>query len=175
MKLRSGIVTPSTAKVSDLAITFSSKVTVALHEGQFTQPHDAPLVEGAVAVSLHHVAAVFRGNGHSGLKQDGERNIAQLQWLQLILYKKDNPKEVQQKALPVCVLRFILPSKSKNYIKQLANLQEMLTSGQCNCARMQKYLKSEQRQMEQLCLRNISFIKEGKILIHSLNSLFLAD
>ncbi len=33
----------------------------------------------------------------------------------------------------------------------------------------------EQGQTKQLCLRNVAFIKDGNILDHSLNSLFLAD
>ena len=38
-----------------------------------------------------------------------------------------------------------------------------------------KVTKAEQRQMKQLCLRNIAFIKNGEILDHSSTKLHLAD
>jgi hypothetical protein len=85
---------------------------VAVRQGQFFRPRDAPLAESTVSDTLNHVAVVFRENGHNDPKRDAERNVARLLRRQLRLYKKDNPKEVQHKALPVCVLRLILSSKS---------------------------------------------------------------
>jgi hypothetical protein len=92
-------------------IEIISDFAVAMRQGQFSQPH-APLAESTVSDTINHVAAVFRENGYDDLKRDAERNIAQLLQRQLRLYKKDNPKEVQQKALPICVLCIILSSKS---------------------------------------------------------------
>jgi hypothetical protein len=58
------------------------------------------------------VAATFRENGHGDPKKDAKNNGSRLLWRQLRSYKKDNPKETQQKALSVCILRLILSSKS---------------------------------------------------------------
>jgi hypothetical protein len=69
------------------------------------------LAENSVSSTLNLVAATFRENGRDNPKRDAECNIAQvLQW-QLSLYKKENPKGRQQKALPVCVLLLVLSSK----------------------------------------------------------------
>ena len=96
--------------------------TVAMRQGQFSQPRDAPLSESTVSDTIDHVAVVFRENGYDNPKRDAERNIARLLRLQLRSYKKDAPKEVQQKALPVCVLRLILSSKSTELCQAMGEL-----------------------------------------------------
>jgi hypothetical protein len=67
---------------------------VAVHQGQFSQSHHAPLAESTVPDTLNHVVAIFRENGHNNPKQDAECNVAQLLWWQLRSYKNDNPEEV---------------------------------------------------------------------------------
>jgi hypothetical protein len=91
------------------------------------------------------------------------------------LYKKDNPKEVQQKALPICVLRLILSSKSTELCQamgELAGATHFWATCLCEYA---KSPKAEQKQTKQLRLRNIAFIRDGKTLDHSSASLHLAD
>jgi hypothetical protein len=85
---------------------------MALCQGQFSRAADAPLAHSTVGDTLNLVAATFRDNGRDDPKRDAENNVARLLWRQLRLYSKDDPKELQQKALPVCVLCFILASKS---------------------------------------------------------------
>jgi hypothetical protein len=68
------------------------------------------------------VAAVFRKNGHDDPKRDAEHNVARILRRQLRSYKKDDPKEEQQKALPVCVLRLILSSKSTEICQAMGEL-----------------------------------------------------
>ena len=41
---------------------------VAVLQGQFSRPRDAPLAESIVSDTLNHVAAVFRKNGHDDPK-----------------------------------------------------------------------------------------------------------
>jgi hypothetical protein len=96
--------------------------TMAVRQGQFFRPHDSPLAESTVSDTLNHVAAVFRENGHDYPKRDAERNVAQLLRRQLRSYKKDNPKEVQHKALPVCILCLILSSKSTELHQAMGKL-----------------------------------------------------
>ncbi len=81
--------------------------TVAVRQGWFSLPHDAPLAESTVSDSLNHVAVVFMENRHEDLKQDAERNVAPLLRKQLRSYKKDYTKGVQQKALHVCILHLL--------------------------------------------------------------------
>ena len=95
---------------------------MATRQGQFSRPRDAPLVESTVSDTINHVVAVFRENGYDDPKWDAERNVAQLLRRQLRSYKKDDPKKVQQKALPVCVLFFILSSKSTELCQAMGKL-----------------------------------------------------
>ena len=91
---------------------------MAVCQGQFSQPRDAPRVKSTVSDTLNHMAAVFRENGHNNPKRDAEHNVARLLRNQLRLHKKDNPKKVQQKALAVCVLCLTFPQNSQNFAKQ---------------------------------------------------------
>jgi hypothetical protein len=148
---------------------------VAVRQGQFSQPHDAPLAESTVSDTLNHLAAVFRENGHDDPKRDAERNVARLLRRQLRSYKKDNPKEVQQTALPVCVLRLILSSNStelRQAMGELTGAAHLWAMRSCEYA---KVPKAEQRQTKQLCIRNIVFIKDGESIDHKSPVLYLAD
>jgi hypothetical protein len=101
------------------------------------------------------VAAVFRENGHDEPKQDAERNVARLLRHQLRSYKKDDPKEVQQKALPVCVLRLILSSKFTELCQAMGELAGAAHFWVMHSCKYAKVLKAEQMQTKQLCIRNI--------------------
>jgi len=66
--------------LEDMSRTHQIKIiggfAVAVCQGRFCQPRDAPLAESAVSDTLNHVAAVFRENGHDDPKRDAERNVA---------------------------------------------------------------------------------------------------
>jgi hypothetical protein len=85
---------------------------VAVHQGQFLQQCDAPLAESTLANTINAVAETFRENGHNYPKKDAKNEISRFLRWQLRSYKKDDPKEKKQKALPVCVLPLVLSSKS---------------------------------------------------------------
>jgi len=147
-----------------MSITHQIKIigglAVAVRQGQFSRPRDAPLAESTVSDTLNHVAAVFRENGQQDPNRDAE--------LQLRSYKKDDPKEVQQKALPVCVLRLIFSSKStelRQTIGKLAGAAHFWVMRLCEDAKVTK----------QLSIRNIAFITDGEILDHNSPSLHLSD
>jgi hypothetical protein len=120
---------------------------VAVRQGQFSRPSDAPLAESTVSDTLNHVAAVFRENGHDNPKRDAERNVARLLRRQLRSYKKDDPKEEEQKALPVCILRLILSSKSteiRQAMGELAGAAHFWVMCSCEYAKFQKQRKGKQ-------------------------------
>ena len=141
-------------RTSDSETTFSPKdisrthqietiggFAVAVRQGQISWPSGAPLAESTVSDTLNHVAVVFRENGHDDPKQDAERNIAGLLRRQLRSYKKDDPNEVQQKALPVSSFDSSFPQNSQNFVKKGANSQELPTFGRCARASTQRFLK----------------------------------
>jgi hypothetical protein len=90
------------------------------------------------------------------------------------LYKKDDPKEVQQKALPVCVLRLILSSKSTELCQAMGELAGAAHFWAIRSCEYVKVPKAEQRQTKQLCIRNIAFIGVRETLAHNSLSLHLA-
>ncbi len=148
---------------------------VALCQGQFSRAADAPLAHITVGDTLNLVAATFRDNGRDDPKGDAENNVARLLRHQLRSYPKDDPKELQQKALPVCVLRLILASKSTEMRTVMGHLAAAAHFWAMSSCEYLKVPKSEQRQTKQLCLRNIAFIKDGKILNNSSTNLNSAD
>ncbi len=83
----------------------------AVREGQILRPGDGPLAKNSVANTINAVAANFRENRQEDPHRDMERNVGQLLQRQLRLYAKNDPKEKQQKALPVCLHRLILSSQ----------------------------------------------------------------
>jgi hypothetical protein len=108
-------------------------------------------------------------------KRDAEHNVARLLRRQLKSYKKDDPKEEQQKALPVCVLHLILSSKSTEICQAMGELAGAAHFWAMRSCEYAKVPKAEQRQTKQLCIRNIAFIKDGESVDHKSLSLHLAD
>jgi hypothetical protein len=165
--------------LEDMSRTHRIKIiggfSVAIRQGQFSQPHDDPLTESTVSDTINHVAAVFRENGYDDPQRDAKRNVAQLLRCRLLLYKKDNPKEVQQKALPVCLLCLILSSKSTDFCQAMGELAGGTHFWAMRLCEYAKVPKAEQRQTKQICIRNIAFIKDGEVLKHNSPSLHLAD
>ncbi len=78
----------------------------------------ASLAESSVSSTLDLVAATFRENGRDDPKSDAEGNVSQLLQWQLRLYKKDNPKERQQKALHFAFFDSFSLQKPQNSDKQ---------------------------------------------------------
>ncbi len=148
---------------------------MALCQGQFSRAADAPLAHSTVGDTLNLVAATFRDNGRDDPKQEAENKIARLLRRQLRLYSKDDPKELQQKALPICVLRLILASKSTEMRTAMGHRLAAAHYWAMRSCENLKVPKLEQQQTKQLCLRNIAFIKDGKTLDHSSTNLNSAD
>jgi hypothetical protein len=113
------------------------------------------------------VAATFRENRQEDPHRDVERNVGQLLQRQLRLYVKNNPKEKQQTALPVCVHHLILSSQSTELRGVMGKLAAAAHFWAMQLCKYSKVPKVEQQQTKKLCLRNITFIKGGNILDHS--------
>jgi hypothetical protein len=148
---------------------------VAVREGQFLRPGDGPLAKKSVANTINAVAATFRENGQEDPHRDAECNVGRLLQWQLRSYAENDPKEKQQKALPVCVHRLILSSQSTELRHAMGELAAAVHFWAMQSCEYSKVPKAEQRQTKQLCLRNIAFIKGGNILDHSSPELSLAD
>jgi len=188
MKLGRGTATQSTTETSDSETTFSLKTCQEPTElkslevlpwlcikGDFLNHVMLPWLR---AQSLIPSTTWLRSSGKMDTTtQNGSLSATMqdfLRW-QLISYKMDDPKEVQQKALPVCILRLILSSNSAELRQAMGELAGATHFWAMRSFEYAKVPKAEQRQMKQLCIRNIVFIKDRKSIDHKSHSLHLAD
>jgi hypothetical protein len=148
---------------------------VAIREGRFSWQSNDTLAQKSVSDTLNFVAATFQEHRHEDPKKDVDNNVARLLCQQLRSYKKDNPKSVEQKALPLCTICLILSNRSTELQQAMGNLTVATHFWAIHSCKYLKVMKAEQQQTKQLCLRNIAFIKNGKILDHSSTKLHLVD
>jgi hypothetical protein len=148
---------------------------VAIREGRFSRQSDAPLAKNTVSNTVNAVAATFRENGREDPHRDAERHVGRLLQRQLRSYSRNDPKEKQQKALPICVYRLILASPASELRRSIAELAAAAHFWAMRSCEYSKVSRAEKRQTKQLCLRNIVFIKDGNTLEHTLTRLNPAD
>jgi hypothetical protein len=91
------------------------------------------------------------------------------------LYAKDNPKEIQQKALPVWFYCIILSFPATELCHAIGELAVAAYFWAMQLCKYSEVSRAEQRQRKQLCFHNILFIKGGNILNHTSAELNLAD
>ena len=111
---------------------------MAVREGRFTKDRTEPLVEGTVRGTISHVVQAFRELGRQNPSKDADNMLSVLLSRQFRAYRNDDPKEVQQKALPFCVLDEL----AKRQVSELDKAISQLTIGAaffacCSC----EYLK----------------------------------
>ena len=80
---------------------------MALREGRFSGPSFKTLAEGTVRSAISFVAQTFRENDHSNPTKDEDGELGRLLSRLFRSFKKGDPNPVQQKALPIAVLREI--------------------------------------------------------------------
>ena len=148
---------------------------VAIREGRFSRQSDAPLAKNTVSNTVNAVAATFRENGREDPHRDAERHVGRLLQRQLRSYSRNDPKEKQQKALPICVYRLILASPASELRRSIAELAAAAHFWAMRSCKYSKVSRAEKRQTKQLCLRNIVFIKDGNTLEHTSTRLNPAD
>jgi hypothetical protein len=156
-------------------IAIMGAFAVAVRQGRFSRPGDGPLAKSSVENTINAVAATFRENGREDPHRDAERHVSRLLQRQLRSYKKDDPNEKQQKALPFCVYQLLLTSPSSELRRATAELAAAAHFWAMRSCEYSKVSRAERRQTKQLCLRNIVFIKDGNIVDHSSPNLHVAD
>jgi hypothetical protein len=121
------------------------------------------------------VVAAFRSKGHPNPTRDSEGLLAFPLSRQYRAYKTLDPKEVQQKAIPLCVLSAIALKDTTE--TQVATSQLILGAFFFAC-RSCEYLRvpnAKEKKTKCLTLRNIAFHLNGAVLPHSSPLLTVAD
>ncbi len=88
-------------------IQFVRAFAVAIRDARFSRNTSATLALMSVKSAIGHVVAAFWSKGHPNPTRDSEGLLAFPLSCQYRSYKNCNPKEVQQKAIPLCILSAI--------------------------------------------------------------------
>ncbi len=136
-----------------------------VRSGQFSGDRYGALAEGTVRGTISHVVQTFWAKGRQNPTKDADHDLSILLSRQFQAFWKEDPKQVQQKALPFSVLNEI----SKLQVKELVKAIVQITVGTaffacCSC----KYLKVSRKEMkhvELLCLCNIRFFKDRQLIL----------
>ncbi len=150
---------------------------MAVREGRFMGDCTEPLVEGTVRGAISHVVQVFRELGRQNSTKDADNMLSILLSRQFRAYRNDDPKEVQQKALPFSILDELGKRRVSELDRAIAQLTISASAALFACHSCE-YLKVPQREMKRtklLCLQNIRFFKDGHLLSTPLVNLEFAD
>ncbi len=142
-------------------------IALALHEGWFSGPAHDKLVESTVSGTIQYVCTTFRENSfpNPSFNEDAISGfiLQQLYWA----FRKADPAEKHQKEVPMCVIAKIgkkTLSELSIAVFQLACLAIFFACQSC------KYCKvppAKQGQTTILCLQNIRFFRDGKLIDHN--------
>jgi hypothetical protein len=148
---------------------------MAMHEAQFSGPSYDRLAHGSVASSISHVCQTFQEHGRPNPSLDDDGKPGFLLQQELRSFKKADPAEKHQKAIPMSVISTL----AKQQISELDRSIVQLTGlGIFFAFRSCEYLdvpQAEHGQTEILRLRNIRFFKDGELVQHSHPELEFAD
>ncbi len=131
-------------------LTIMEAFAVAVREGKFSPPADGPLAKKSVSDTVNAVAATFRENGREDPHRDAERNVGRLLQQQLRSYSKNDPKAIQQKALPICVYCLLLASPAADLRHAISELAAAAHFWAMRSCKYSKVSQAEQRQTKQL-------------------------
>jgi hypothetical protein len=148
---------------------------MAVREGRFSPECHKCLAEGTVGSTISHVVQAFRVNGRPNPTKEVDSKLSILLSRQFRAYQNNDPKQVQQKALPFAVFDEL----AKRQVTELDRAIVQLTISTaffacCSC----EYLKVPRRDMKctkLLCLRNIIFFKDRPLISALSDSLELAN
>jgi hypothetical protein len=148
---------------------------MAMRGARFSGPAYDSLAEGTIRSAVSYVASTFRENDRQNPTRDEDGELGRLLSQQYRAFRNEDPAPVQQKCVPVCVIRELTKNKlseTKQAIGQLGGSALFFANRSC------EYLKvpqSEKRRTDILRLRNLRFFKSGRILSHNDPQLEFAD
>jgi hypothetical protein len=121
------------------------------------------------------VVATFRENDRRNPTLDADGRLSWTLARQYRAYTKEDPKAVQEKALPICIIELLALKKETESQRAISQLTIGAFFFACRSCKYLKVPKQDQHQTKQLTLGNIAFSKDGNIIHHSNPNLHLAD
>jgi hypothetical protein len=148
---------------------------MAVREGRFSRNCSEPLVEGTVRGTISCVVQAFWESGRQNPTKDADNMLSVLLSRQFRAYRNDDPKEGQHKALPFSVLDKLAKRQFSELDRAIAQLTISAAFFTCRSCEYLKVPRREMKQTKLLCLRNIRFFRDGRLLSTPSDSLELAD
>ncbi len=139
-----------------------------------TARHDI-LVEGTVRGTISHLVQAFREKGRPNPTNDLNNELCILLSRQFRASRNKDPKEKQQKALTFSVLDKLAKQQVTEFNKAMTQLLIGTAFFACRSCEYSKVPRQEMKRTKLLCLRNIRFFRDGRLLQHSDDRLELAD
>jgi hypothetical protein len=137
----------------------------ALRRRQFSRPDERDLAAGTVQETLAKLGEVFRANvGYNPTHGVGSHSFHPALARQFKGMKNEDPGEVQQKALPVCVYRALhcIPTPDSPYSHLDKAIAWILTLAYFWCMRSCEYSDVQgERRTKILCVRNFRFFNKN--------------
>jgi hypothetical protein len=140
----------------------------ALRDGRFSGPAYETLAHGTINNTISSLVQTFRDNDREDPTRDRDGKVGRLLQQQLKAYKKKDPPERQQKALPCCVLVELARMDATEVQKATAELAIGVFFFAMRSCEYLKVPEAEKKQTDVLRLRNIKFYDdEGALVPHS--------
>ena len=140
---------------------------MAMRQARFSGPAYDALAEGTIRNSISYVVSSFRDNDRPNPTKDEDGELGRLLSRLFRGFRQEDPNPIQQKALPVIVLKEIaklVTTETQQAISQLSIASFFFACRSC------EYLKvpqAEKRRTAVLRLRNIRFFRNGIELTHN--------
>jgi hypothetical protein len=146
-----------------------------MQEACFSRSSHDRLAKGSISGAISHVCQTFHKHSQPNPSLDEDGKTGFLLQQKLRAFKKADPAEKHQKGIPMLIISALAKqqlSKLDQAIIQLTGLSMFFAFRSCEYL---KILQGEQHQMEQLCMRNICFFKDGEIIPYTHPALELTD
>ena len=148
---------------------------MALRGGRFSGPAYDTLAEGTIRSAISYVASTFRENDRPNPTKDDDGELGRLLSRLFRAFRNEDPNPVQQKALPICVVKEVAKLVSTESQRAIGQLAIGAFFFACRSCEYLKVPQAEKRRTDILCLRNIRFFRNGRELSHSDPLLEYAD
>jgi len=148
---------------------------MAMRQARFSGPAYDQLAEGTIRGTISNVCSTFRDSGRLNPTKDDDGQLSFLLSRLFRAFRNEDPNEVQQKAVPPCVILAI--ARLNRSPTQLA-VGQLVRVAFFFAMRSREYLKVPRAEMGRtkiLVLRNLRFIRDGRVMSHDDSDLEQAD
>jgi len=148
---------------------------MAMRQGRFSGPSPDRLAKGTISNTISNVCSTFREKGRPNPSKDKDLQPSFLLSRLYRAFKNKDPNEVQQKAVPPCVILAIAQLQMTELQRAVGQLSVLAFFFAMRSREYLKVPRAEFGRTKLLCLQNLRFIQDGKLLSHNYPHLELAD